>query len=494
MSRQIRNIIISVCAIAVLVVVMVVIKNMPSSKSSSPKTSSAAGISLIKLDKGKVATIGISNSNGNFTIRKSGSSTSSNTTTYTWSVDELSGYPLSQSVLDNVAEEATAVTATQTVSTTSSDKDKYGLASPKSTMTLKSTDGKEYVLYIGNATPTKSGYYAMLKDKEGIYIVSSSTGDDFTASAKSMLDTGLVTLETSKLTTLTSMTFGGASRSTPIKLAIDATAASTYSATTDTSGSVLAPTYDITSPAGYTANSTSMNGTVSALMSLAASDIVSLDTTDKTLTQYGLKNPAYTFSFTYEKKNYTLSFGSTFTKDSTEYIYIMVNGKNVVYSIATSSVPFYKYQLGDLMPTLIYSPKNIDTVKTVTVVIGSKTWKYNLTGTGDALKITSDGKTLKTDQFRNLYQQYISLSPQGTASDTAGSTVLGSITFDFRTGGSDVITFKSMPDSNDPTKIDGYKALCIVNGNANFYIKKAAIDTLAGLSQDIIDGKSVPAT
>lgn len=495
MSRQVRNIIITVCVIAVLVVVMVVIKNMPSGKpSSSSKSSSSAGISLIKLDKSKVAAINISNSNGAFTVRKTGSSTSSNTTTYTWSVDELSGYPLSQSSLDNVADEATGVTATETVSTSSTDKGKYGLTTPKATMTLKSTDGKEYVLYIGNATPTKSGYYAMLKDKDGIYIVSSNTGDDFSASAKSMLDTGLVSLQTNKLTSLTNMTFGGASRSTPIQLAINAAAASSYSATTDTNGSVLAPTYDITSPGGYTANSTSMNTTVSALMSLSASDIVSLDTTDKTLTQYGLKNPAYTFSFTYDKKSYTLSFGNTFTKDSTEYIYLMMNGKNVVYSISSSSVPFYKYQLSDLMPTLIYTAKNIDTIKTITVTVGSKTWTYSLTGTGDALKITSNGKALKTDQFRNFYQQLISLSPQGTASDTAGSTEIGRITFDFRTGSSDVIAFKTMPDSTDPTKVDGYKALCVINGNSNFYIKKSAIDTVAGLSQDIVDGKAIPST
>jgi hypothetical protein len=495
MNRQIRNIIISLCVVAVLVVVLILIKVMPGGKTTKASSSKAStGITLIKADTSKVATVHISNQSGAFTIRKGASTTTSSGSTITWNVDELANYPINQSSVSNIVEEATALSASSSLGQVTSGIDQYGLAAPKATMELKTTDNKDYTLYVGNATPTKNGYYAMLKGSSEIYIIGETSGDDFSAASKSLIDMSIVSLDSTKYATLTDITYGGTSRSTPLKLAIDETSASAYSATTDSNGSVLAPSYRITSPGNYTANTSGMNTIFTDLSSLQASDIVSLDTTDKSLSQYGLKNAANTFTFTYNKKSYTISFGNTFSKDSTDYIYIMMSGKNLIYSVTLSSVSFYKFQLVDLMPSLIYTAPNIDTIKEITATFGVKSWKYSLTGTGDALKIASDGKTLSTENFRKLYEQYISLSPQGIASDSANNTELGRITITYRTGNKvDTIIFKTLPDTNDPSKADGYKALCVVNGSGNFYIKKSFIDSLAQYSQDIVNGKTVPA-
>lgn len=497
MTKQIRYIIITICILAVLGVVLILIKFLPSGKTaktaSSSGTSSSSGISLIKVDKSNVATVHIANSNGAYTIRKGSTATTSSGTSITWTVDEYSSSPLSQSAISNIVDETTTLTASLLVTQSSSDIGQYGLATPKATVELKTTDGKTYAFFVGNATPTKDGYYAMMKGENSVYIISTTDGDDFTAASSKLIDLSLVTLDQAKLTTLTDITFGGSARTAPIKLAIDTTSVSSYSATTDSSGNVMAPAFRITSPGSYSANTTCMNTIVNALVALSASDIVSMDTTDKTLTQYGLKNPAYTFTFSYDKKSYTLSFGNTFTKDSSEYIYMTISGKNIIYDIPTSTVAFYKYQLADVGPSLLYTAANIDTVKTITVTVGANTWKYSLSGTGDALKVTADSKTLKTDQFRNFYQQLIAMSPQGTATAGSNSTVLCRITFEFREGNkSDVIELKTLPDANDASKTDEYRALCSVNGNANFYVKKSMVDSYAKYAQDIIDGKTIP--
>jgi hypothetical protein len=173
----------------------------------------------------------------------------------------------------------------------------------------------------------------------------------------------------------------------------------------------------------------------------------------------------------------------------------MVNGKNIVYDIPTSSVSYYNYQLMDFVSGgLIYKAPQIDTVKTVTVTDGTNTWKYELTGTVDALKITSGSKTLNTDQFRNYYEQLIYIQPVGTATRTNDSKLLCRITFESRDASvsNEVVEFMTLPDATNPSVTDAYRAACVVNGNSDFYIKKSQVVSILQYSQDIVDGKTIP--
>lgn len=499
MTRQIRYIIITVCIIAVLGVVLLLIKFLPNGKtptSSSSSSSSDSSAKLTTIDTGNVVTVHVVNSNGSYTIRNIGSASSSSGSALTWTVDELSAYPLSQSSIINIVDEVTTLTASQIVAQNGSSNDQYGLATPKATVDVTTKDGKTITLIVGNTTPFKNGYYAMKKGDNNIYIISTVDGDDFSSSSKKLIDLSLSTLDSSKLNLLTNMQFVGTSHQTPIKLAIDPSSVSSYSATTDSNGQVQAPTYLVVSPGSYQTNTTPMNTLVNNMISLNATDVVSLDTSDKTLSSYGLLKPANTFTYTYDKKDYTVSFGNTFTKDTTEYIYLMVNGKNIVYDIPTSSVSYYNYQLMDFVSgALIYTTPQIDTLKTVTVTDGTNTWKYDLSGTVDTLKVTSGSKTINTAQFRNYYQQLCYIEPSGTATRTNDSKLLCRITFESRVASvsNEVVEFMTLPDATNLSAIDAYRAACVVNGNSDFYVKKSQVVSIIQYSQDIVDGKTIPA-
>ena len=173
----------------------------------------------------------------------------------------------------------------------------------------------------------------------------------------------------------------------------------------------------------------------------------------------------------------------------------MVNGKNIVYDIPTSSVSYYNYQLMDYVSgELIYTTPQIDTLKTVTVTDGTNTWKYDLSGTSDALKVNSGSKTINTAQFRNYYQQICYVEPSGTATRTNDSKLLCRITFESRVASvsNEVVEFMTLPDATNPSAIDVYRAACVVNGNSDFYVKRSQVVSILQYSQDIVDGKTIP--
>ena len=486
MTRQIRYIIITVCIVAVLGVVLLLMKFLPGgskSSSSSSGTSSSSTISLIKVDYKTIGTIHFNNSNGQYTVRKSGD---------TWTVDELNKAPINTDSMNNLVYDMASVSATQVVSENDSKKADYGLDTPKATVDITTTAGKSYTAYLGNTAPYDNGYYLMLKGNSKIYLIDTVYGTDMLSSPSSLVNLTLSTIDSSKLTSLTDITFGGTSRTEPIKLKIDSTSASTSS---DSNGSIVPPTYNITSPGNYQTNTTTVSTLVNGLLSLSANDAVAFDVSEKSLSSYGLYNPAYTLSYTYDKKTYSYDFGNTFTKDGTEYIYVMEEGKSAVYDVEVSTVDFYNYQLYDLSPVLAFMPSSIDTVKTVTITDGSNTWKFNLSGTTTSLKVTSGSKTLDTAQFRNFYQQLSFSEPEGTATKASSSKLLLRITYDYRTSGkkSDVVEYYTVPEQNDASSVDSYRAAIVVNGNSEFYVKRSFVDTILQYTKNVMNGKAVPA-
>jgi hypothetical protein len=398
--------------------------------------------------------------------------------------------------MKNLVYDMATVSASKIIAQTDSGKNQYGLTTPEATVDMATTDGKTYTLYLGSKSPLSDGYYAMIKGDSKIYLLTLTAGDDLMSSSQSLIDLSLSALDSAKLNLLTNITFGGASRTQPIKLAIDAASASSYTASQDENGNALVPQYNIVSPGSYNTNSTNLSSLVNSLISLNASDIVSLDISDKSLSSYGLSKPAYTFTYTYNKKDYSYSFGNTFTKDTTQYIYVTETGKNAVYDVPVASVSFYNYQLMDVGPDLLYSPQQIDSVKSVTVTNGTTTWKYDLTGTDSSknLKVTSGSKTLDVAQFRNLYEQLCYIEPGGVASTTSTSKLVCKITFEFRDSSkkNDVLEFTTLPDANDASQVDAYRTAILVNGNSSFYIKTAFINNILKYSQDIVNGKTVP--
>lgn len=488
MTRQLRNIIIAASVVVALVVVLLLIKFLPSSKDDTPSSSSSisTSVNVVKLDAANIKSVRVTNSNGEYTISKSGSN---------WTIANMANYPLSQSALSNIVTEVTALTATQTVEENASSLDQYGLTTPRATADILTTDDKTITLLVGGNTPTGSGTYLSIKGEGKVYVVGITIGDDLSKSTIKLIDLTLTNFLSFKPELLTDITLGGSSRTTPLKMHINADSVKALaSSSSSSSGTTSSAAYDLVSPSKYQVDTDKTSGLTSGLQNLNAMETVSLDVSDKSLSGYGLKNAPYAISYIYDGKETVILFGNTFQKDGATYVYMMLQGGNVVYDAEMSSVAFYKWSMFDIAPSLVFYPKHIETVKTVTVTAGSESWTFNITGTGDDLKGTYGSKTLVTNDFKNLYQTFVYLRPQGLV-EKSSDTVLMRITFEFRDSStpSEYIEFRGIPDSTNPSQLDAYKVLCDANGEtSDFYVKREIIDNIIQQCKNCIDGKTVP--
>ena len=92
----------------------------------------------------------------------------------------LDGYTdltLNDTAVSGVADAATKLKATDSLGK-ATDLAQFGLSTPVATMTVTYTDGSTLTLYLGNATPSESGYYVRLSDSDEVFICSSSTVSD----------------------------------------------------------------------------------------------------------------------------------------------------------------------------------------------------------------------------------------------------------------------------------------------------------------------------
>jgi hypothetical protein len=89
--------------------------------------------------------------------------------------------------------------------------------------------------------------------------------------------------------------------------------------------------------------------------------------------------------------------------------YVYREGRNLIYEISASGLSWLETTWFDLMNKLILLPF-IDSVASVEVVHGGKRAMFSLSGEGDDLVVTAEGRTIDTKLFRSYYQTLISVS------------------------------------------------------------------------------------
>lgn len=477
MSRQLRNIVISACVVVVLAAALLALNYLPALKSKTTASSSAASTSssstykLLSVDVSKIKYVHIKNSGATFTVRTTGNKT--------YAIDELGSLPVSSSV-SGLVSDAAAFTADRLITSDASSLKEYGLDNPQAEVEIGTTDGQTHTFYIGSKSPVSEAYYINPKGTGKVYLSTAELQNFYFDKPIQLVDTYLAEVDSNSLPKLTAMTFGGAGRTDPIVLAEEASSSSTATV----SGSQ--PVYSITSPRQYETNAQQINTVISALESLTAESAVSLDVSDANLEKCGLKNPAYTFSFTYNKKTMTLLLGNTFsTSDGSNYVYTMVQGRNVIYRVYVSSLKFYNWNLADIANRLVFLP-NIDDVGQITVSYGSSTQVFKLSGTGDNLKVTANGKSIKTDNFRNYYQTLIGVETEGTADKAYTGTATLTVRYQYRAANKAPVTMQFIPMNDRETYMTQ-------NGKGDFYVLSTSVANVISKTEAVVSGKTVSA-
>lgn len=474
MKKQLRNLVLSLCVVVLLVAGVLVWSNViapkiNTSSSSSTTTSSTASIVVYKKNSTKITKLHVKNSKGEYTINQKNSK---------FTLDGITTSILSQDSLSGTISTVADIEATKLIEKNATNLGSYGLKTPKEVLDITTSDGKTVTINVGKDTPVADGTYINVKGSSTVYKANSSMGSSFTEGKTYYIDTTLYTVDSSSLAKLTRLEFGGTSRAKPIVLQED-TAATKAAATS--SGST--PVYLMKSPYAYPLNDTNVSTLTSAVESISADSVISLDVSDKNLQKYGLKSPTYTFSATYNKKKTTFDFGSSFVEDGTTYLPVVIEGKPVIYKVDSSNLTFYNYQLTDLTSTELFTP-NISTVKSISVTSSNGSYTLNIGGTSSNIKGTVNGKIVKDANVRGFYAYVISVLTEGEATKPAKGSTYATVVFTYNDA-------KKTPTTIKYISMDSRRCFISMNGQGDFYTMRTSVDTMLTEMQNLVAGKTV---
>lgn len=472
MKKQLRNLVVSFCVVALLVVGIIVWVYVVSPKlgsntgSSSSATSSTASIVVYKQNSANITKLNVQNAKGEFTIRKQGSS---------YSLDGVPTSLLSQDIVSTDVTTAADIEATSVIEKNAKDLSKYGLSKPKTVLTITS-NGKTETINIGNNTITSSGTYVCEKGSNKVYLANSGMGTSFESTKTDFVDTSIYALDSSSLNKLTRVEFGGPGRKEPIIL--NETADSINAAT---SGST--PEYTMTAPYGYPVNTDTISTLTSNLSSLSADSALSLDLSSASLKKYGLVNPKYTVTLTYDNKTTTLLFGTGFSDAGSSYLPVVVKGRPVIYKVDASNVPFYDYQLSNLTSVLLYLP-NIADIKTLQITSGGKSHTLSLSGSSTNISGSVDGKKVKEQNIKNFYEYAIGVTSEGLYTQTVTGKPYATFAYTYRDA-------KKKPVTVNFNEIDSRRCTFTINGRTDFYVLRSTVDKAISKMETLVAGKTV---
>ncbi|QAT48299.1 DUF4340 domain-containing protein [Caproiciproducens sp. NJN-50] len=422
MRSNIRNLIIVAVCIVVLGGALLTLKLTGNDKAASSSASSTASIELVSKKSEDVVSMNVVNEKGSYTLipvktpaASGASSASSGDSGPAYTVKELGGCPINTSATESVVKNGFSLVASKNLGTVS-NLEEFGLKDPQATVKVQFRDGSSYDYKIGKTSATdSSAYYMCGLNSENVYIVSVDQGLLEDAGYFVSKDILAIT-NSSGENNFTKIALSGANYPQPVAF------------------SVYKTDLRISSPSAYTADSTKLSSLKSALASLTADSVEAVNPDAAALKKYGFDSPTAVAQFSVNGANYTITAGA---KDGDGY-YVMLGGINVVYKAASSGIEAWALQsLYDLRSKTILAP-DVETVKSLTVTVGSSKNVLNLTRAKDEKQSTEDttyytykvtgnaGKSLDYDtNYKNFFTKLTGVSILQEASEKpAGSPVL----------------------------------------------------------------------
>ena len=306
----------------------------------------------------------------------------------------------------------------------------FGLDKPAATVTITYADKSKAVLYVGNVTPNEDGYYVRTDKDDKVYIFESDAVSLFTYRHTAYVDITLIASPTVKKddengsVVLKEVSYKGKNYEEPLVLR--------RSYLTDSEELTLF-SYIIEKPFARGTND-AVSTMLGSFKSLYAEQALVLHPTDKEKTALGFDDPLAVITITLAVETGDTSneddsddaiYYNTITTDviigslDNENYVVMVEGLDIIYLVeksAFSSIADRTYK--NSVNTLLFL-KNITQIGRISITTNGKTSDFVLThnlSTEDSekqLKVTVDGKTYDTTNFRELYQILMSLERYG---------------------------------------------------------------------------------
>lgn len=329
----------------------------------------------------------------------------------------------------------------------------FGLAQPQATATITYTDDSTSRLFVGDATPSNSGYYCQLEGTEGVYIFESDAVSLFCFRSIAFVRTVLVTPPDVKTddkdgkALLKEVTFSGTAHPIPLVMR-----RSYY----NDSEELTYFSYVITAPYTRCTNDDTSNK-LSQLQGIAAEQALILHPSAEQKKKMGFTNPLMDLKLTmaveteaesqdttdtsnnssvaskndtpkkyYNSIDYHLVVGSLDEKGN--YV-VMVDGIDAIFLVSKETYGYFfdcTYQ--NAVNEYLFL-KHIEYLSRISIKLNDRAYDFNLThfpnkeDTNDQLVVTVDDKTLSTEEFRELYELLMGLKRYGVPEKVPSSQV-----------------------------------------------------------------------
>lgn len=485
MTSKTKTLIISVVVVLLLIGVVVVLKlTEPSSKD---KTSSSESVLeqvsyLIDENVDNFKSLEITNQNSEYTVLFNEKS-KDDTTVSKYYIDTLSQYKQDSAGIESLVNSVNKLAYTAKVSESVDDLAKYGLDNPQGTIKYKVLE-KEYIIKIGNKAADK-GYYAMVESDNALYTINTDVANRVLQSNLVFLSKEIIPNDTttgqdgtSVVPTLNVLSVQRSDLNSPIKLVPNDK--------TDTTAT-YASAYKMVSPIESSISYDVDNEYIAKLFGMNAQSVDAIYDINNA-NQYGFDNPTATIVIEYDNSKYTITVGKK--GENNEYK-VLVNDNGLVYNVLEDSLVFMTVSPDDLISKIAILPSITD-VASVDVNVDNQNYKFDITNetvkndsgeeTTETKKVSTNGKEIDVDNFKKYYQLLLSTSIEKINYSNEKGTLIASITYNYKNGGSEKIELY---------QAENRKMIVSINGEAKYEGRIAYYDKLVKETQNLLSGNDV---
>lgn len=487
MKKPVKNLLIMLAVLAVIGGAAAVLLLMPAEggeeASSAAAASSAPRETLIEIAEEDVASITVENSSGSFTlvpVVTAGAQTDESAAEegLSYTLEGLEAYELNTSSLELCAGDVTGLQSLKALGP-QEDLEKYGLSGERAVkVTITEKSGGRTELTLGDTSQSGTAGQYVLKDGQ-VYIVPALTEAlrggslDFVSCAVYSVGDLIYTTpdengedtQTTLPDTLFSLELTGAAFPQPVVLE--------YVEKSRINGHML------TSPVTAASDTESFNALVASLKSLTANSVAAVGVGEGQLAEYGLDQPDAQAVFHLNEETLTVKASG---KDGENQRYIMLEGRDVVYSVDNSRVKAWtEVNPMDLRQSTICLA-NIADVERLTLT-GEGDMVYDFTidlGAEETTVKKPDGGGIAYEEYQDFFRQLTSLAVFSLeAADLEAAPAL-EVEYQYKNGTSDVLAFIPVQGQD--------RYACTLNGDFNGQVRGSEMAPLLEALETVYGG------
>ncbi len=493
MKKAVKGIIGLTAALAVLGGGLAVLKFTEpedTEESTSSSTSEASGSGITLLEDAEIKSVDVKNADDEYTVTMVEPTEESSAVTYT--IKGFESLPLSTSVVGTIPNNASGLASTAIAAEDSSSLAKFGLETPIITADIHYTSGKDVTLLIGDTAPNGTDVYVKTSESDMVYTVASSYLANYHKTVYDLVDTVVLEEPADDVYPII--------RSVRIERDdIDYDILLEYDEKSDDDefmGGTTA-THVMTSPTyAYLTIERSMDIT-NGMFGLTAEDIHCLMPDESDIAEAGLTDPFCTVTMSCDDGNtYVLKMSEPYTDEDKKTLhYAMLEGTDIIYILSAETAKWGVIEPIDVasrfvMGTYVWyvsdmklSGKDIETAE-IKIAPKENAENENSSSKSDGYTVTSNGKVVDSEHFREFYALLIKAAAEEFALDTPvpDDEPILAITY-------------TESYSNTTQTIEFYehsplKALIVIDGESKYFCAKSFAETMAGNVERIESGEA----